>query len=194
MGTARWASPGPWQCAGGAEQRIWSGGPAPSPAAGRLLAGIVPPPPRLLPLLGCDGMLFLSVENSCSWGSTGRNVSHTHTHTPPPPAPLPLRAALGILPPNPSLIKKLKLPISSRINVDFRPRQSPDTSHNLRWLQAAGGACWRTRMTSHRLPRTGVTRRARSREGSAQPIHCHHAVPWTHQDGCWSKGWSRAPS
>lgn len=119
-------------------------------------------------------------------------LTHTPPHRPQPrsPSELPWESS----PPNPSLIKKLKLPISSRINVDFRPRQSPDTSHNLRWLQAAGGACWRTRMTSHRLPRTGVTRRARSREGSAQPIHCHHAMPWTHQDGCWSKGWSRAPS
>lgn len=112
-------------------------------------------------------MPFLSAQDSCSWGSMGQNVSHTrictHHHLPSQP-PWECRP-----PPNPSLIKKLKLSISSHINVDLRPRQSPDTSHNLRWLQTAGGVCWRTRMTSRCLPRTGVTRSVWCGEGSRGP-------------------------
>lgn len=94
-------------------------------------------------------------------------------------------------PPDPSLIKKLKLSISSLTNVDLRPRQSPDTSHNLHWLQTAGGVCWRTRMTSCRLPRTEGYPKCLVRGGelgprSKQP-HLHHAatVPCTQQGGCW---------
>lgn len=131
-------------------------------------------PTSCSPPLGGDEMLFLSAQDSCSWGSMGRNVSHTricmhHRLPSKPPWESPP-------PSNPLLIKKLKLLISSHINVDLRPRQSPDTSHNLCWLQTAGGVCWRTRMTSRCLPQTGVTQSAwfgrRPGAGGAQP-HSH---------------------
>jgi len=68
-----------------------------------------------------------------------KHVSCTSPHSPWPHSPFELPWESS--PPSPSLIKKLKLLISSPINTDFRPRQSPDTSHNLCWLQTAGGAC-----------------------------------------------------
>lgn len=108
-----------------------------------------PAAPRCSEVMGCR---FYLCRTPAAGGQRDETcLTHGHAHTTASP---PSRPGTCLPPPNPSLIKKLKLSISSHINVDLRPRQSPDTSHNLRWLQTAGRVCWRTRMTSRRLPRT----------------------------------------
>jgi len=120
-----------------------------------------PAAPRHLEVMGCCFYLHRTPAAGGQWDETC--LTHAHARTAASPLSCPGNL---LLPPSPSLIKKLKLSISSHINMDLRPRQSPDTSHNLCWLQTAGGVCWRTRMTSHSLPQTGVTRSAWCGEGS----------------------------